>query len=169
MPTRREADTTGHADHIVTNRRAIRRTFELVQSGIRNGREVRFEVANLRRTLSDSYELLRTVPPGTPTPPPDASQGSRTFAAVRDLIAEIDRQSGSSDALGDLINHIKAAIPEIDDPVHLMGVLLESLIQVMAQRVPRTEWQDTLSATCALLVQRAGALEAGRDLDAEGT
>ena len=92
-----------------------------------------------------------------PPPPPvrSAAEATRTFAAVTELIQQIEHSAaGDGEAMTRLIGDIKCAIQTESDPWLLMGVLLEGIVQTALERLPAREQQQTRVALLTLLWDR---------------
>lgn len=112
----------------------------------------------LKRTATVSARPLYGVAPSSPQPGdgPATSAGTvRTFAAVTDLIQQVERiAQDESETLDRLITDIKATIQGDSEPHMLMGVLMEGIVQTLAQRLPAAERRDTVLALIGLLCDR---------------
>ena len=112
----------------------------------------------LKRTTTVSAPPLRGVAPSSQQTS-DESAGTagtvRTFAAVTELIEQVERVAqGESDAMDRLITDIKATILGDGEPYMLMGVLMEGIVQTLAQRLPASQRRETVLALFGLMCDR---------------
>jgi hypothetical protein len=89
---------------------------------------------------------------------------SRTFAAVAELIEQVERAAVLDVVLTDrLITDIKRAIQSGTDPSLLMGILLEGIVQTVLERLAVADRRDTVIALCGLLCDRINQRGVGLD------
>lgn len=156
------------ADHHV----AITTAQQLVAAARERADALSGEISDARERLAESLALLRRstavmtwplvasigtdapVPGGRDADAATATEG-RTFAAVTELIEQVERAAAHDVGLSErLIADIKLAIQGETDPSLLMGILLEGIVQTVLERLAVAERRDTIVALCSLLCDR---------------
>jgi hypothetical protein len=111
----------------------------------------------LKRTTAMADSQLGGMAPSSPQMSDESATtaGIRTFAAVTELIEQVERiAQGESDAMDRLITDIKATILGDGEPYMLMGVLMEGIVQTLAQRLPASQRRETVLALFGLMCDR---------------
>ncbi len=143
-------------DELVEHKRVLKNARTLLADTTRNSSELAAVVAEAKASLAASRALLRRPVTTLLTP-----QNGRTFPAIDELVARIERTVAHANPLDDLTALIKSLVPGDTDPGVLMGVLLEGIVQVLLQRIPAAERRDTVIALCTMLCQRLNLLDIG--------
>jgi hypothetical protein len=116
-----------------------------------------------RATVASIVPFHGVLPSASEPAPsvPDADGGSRTFAAVTELIAQVEHAARNDDVqTSRLVEEILRA-KQAADPCLLLGILLEGVVHTVLDRIPAAGWQDTAMALCGLLLDRINQAEAG--------
>lgn len=138
---------------------ALRRQLVLAKQGLSDSRELMARAVSAAgspfQSASASIELAAE-------PRPRTGGMARTFAAVTDLIEQVELSATLDVCVAArLTEDIMLAIQSKADPSLLIGVLLEGIAQAVLERLPAAERRDTAIALCGLLWDRVGRNEPG--------
>ena len=127
------------------------------------------QLAGISKGLSDSRRLLalaatvaaspfqQAIATGEDVAEPDARLDGRgpTFAAVTELIEQVELSATRDVCLAaQLTEHVTRAIQSKADPLLLIGILLEGIVQTVLQGLPAPERRETAIALCGLMWDR---------------
>ncbi len=132
------------------------------RAGIRAGR---VQVASAKRRLAASKQLLERMNAATAgsnsigtaqaMPSAAAKPKQRTFAAIADLMEQVDRITRSeTDAIDRLASDIRIVIQDSSETYLLVGVLAEGIVQSLVHRLSASEQRTALLALTALIGNR---------------